>query len=200
VPGLPEPGWTRLAGGCHPEPVTPSADLSRPRRPIFFPVVIATVFLTIIGMTAGFVLGERHRRTVNASTETPQTSATYAPTESTSAPSGPLCPEATRATAVKLGFSSDLRQVFRIVTDHDNVVWICADPDGNLYYQGKNGGVRTKMVEGKNALFLSQVIKQGEDEYQVIAPADRTRFEINRKQLIIYHANGRKEVQDVVED
>jgi hypothetical protein len=190
----------RLATGCHPEPVTPPADPSPPRRPIFFPVVIATVFLTIIGMTAGFLLGERHRQTVRASAETSPTPATYDPTESAVVPSGPMCPETTRSTAAKLGFSSDLRQVFRIVTDHDNVVWICADPDDNLYYQGMNGGVDAEMIEGKNALFLAQVIKQGEDEYQVIAPNDHNRFEINRKQLIVHHTDGRNEVQKVVAD
>jgi hypothetical protein len=190
----------RLAAGCHPEPVTPSADLSPPRRPIFFPVVIATIFLTIIGMTGGFVLGERHRRSVRTVAETPQTTGSDTPTEAASAPSGPLCPEVTRATAAKLGFSDDLRQVFRIVTDHDNVVWICADPYDNLYYQGVTGGVDAELVEGENALFLSQVIRQGENEYQVIAPNDHNRFEINSRQLIVHHTDGRNEVQKVVAD
>src|SRR3954468_16439670 len=61
APSLPQPPWTGVADGCHPGPVTPSDDPFPPRRPIFFPVVIATVFLTIIAGTAGFMLGERHR-------------------------------------------------------------------------------------------------------------------------------------------
>jgi len=190
----------RLAAGCHPEPVTPSADPPPPRRPIFFPVVIATVFLTIIGMAAGFVLGERHRRTVRAAEETQQTPGSSASSAPAPAPSGPLCPAVTRKTAAGRGFSNDLRQVFRIETDHGNVVWICTDPDGNLFYQGKSGGVDAELVEGENGLFLSEVVKRGEDQYQVIAPNDHNRFEINSKQLIVHHNDGRDEVQRVVEN
>ena len=75
-----------LAAGCHPEPVTPSDDLSPPRRPIFFPVVIATVFLTIIGGTVGFMLGERHRGGDDGGTpretSTPQVAGVTGPEES----------------------------------------------------------------------------------------------------------------------
>jgi hypothetical protein len=190
-----------LADGCHPEPVTPSADLSPPRRPIFFPVVIATVFLTIIGMAGGFVLGERHRQTVRASVESSQTAQTpEVIVSSASAPTGRLCPDETLATAAKRGFSNDLREVFRIVTDNGTVVWICADPDNHLYYQGKTGGVDAPMVEGENALFLSDVIQRGDDEYEVIAPNDHNRFEINREQLIVHRTDGRNQVQSVVEE
>lgn len=186
-----------MAAGCHPGPVTPSADPSPPRRAIFFPVVIATVFLTIIGMTAGFVLGERHRRLTRVSAETkptPQATESSAP-----ARSGKLCPDETLATATKHGFSGDLRQVFHIVTDHGNVVWICADPDNQLYYQGKTGGVDAPLVEGENALFLSDVIKHSDDDYEVIAPNDHNRIEVNAEQLIIHRTDGRaKQVQNVV--
>ena len=116
-------------------------------------MVIATVFLTIIGMTAGFVLGERHRRTVRTSAETTPATTSYGPTEAASTPSGRLCPEVTRATAAGQGFNSNLRQVFRIVTEHDNVVWICQDPSGNLFYQGVTGGLDAEIDEGRNALF-----------------------------------------------
>jgi hypothetical protein len=163
-------------------------------------VVIATVFLTIIGMTAGSVLGERHRRTVRTSTDTPTSSSAAPATGSAAVPSGPLCPDVTRSTASKLGYSGDLRQVFRAVTDNDTVVWICADPDGELYYQGKTGGVDAKLVQGENGLFLAGVIKQGEDEYEVIAPNDHNRIQVNRKQLIIHRTDGRNQVQNVVGD
>ncbi|MGX6602195.1 hypothetical protein ACWKSP_08690 [Micromonosporaceae bacterium Da 78-11] len=147
-------------------------------------------------MTAGFLLGERHRRSVSVANETPQTS--DSPTAE--AQTGPFCPDETRATAAKLRVSSDLRQVFRIVTDNQNVVWICVDPQGKLYYQGKTGGVDVPLIQGKNGLFLSDVIEQGPDEYEVIAPNDHNRIEVNRKQLIIHRADGRNQVQNVVEN
>ena len=162
-------------------------------------MVIATVFLTIIGMTAGFVLGERHRRLDRVAAEsgqTPEVTESSAPVRT-----GKLCPDETVATATKHGYPGDLRQVFHIVTDHDNVVWICADPDNQLYYQGKTGGVDAPIVEGKNALFLSGVIKHSEDDYEVIAPNDHNRIEITGKQLIIHRTDGRAtQVQNVVGD
>jgi hypothetical protein len=188
----------RLAAGCHPGAVTPSADPSPPRRPIFFPVVIATVFFTIIGMTAGFLLGERHRRMTRAAAETQQTP--EATDSAAPVPTGKPCPDEALATATRLGLSADLREVFHVVTDHDNVVWICADPDNRLYYQGKTGGVDAPLVEGDNGLFLSGVIKQGADEYEVIAPNDHNRIEVNRKQLIIHRTDGRNQVQNVIGD
>jgi hypothetical protein len=157
-------------------------------------VVIATVFLTIIAMTAGFLLGERHRRQVAAANETPQQASPTADP----GPVGPLCPAETRATAARLGHPSDLRQVFRVVTNRGNVVWICADPSGALYYQGKTGGVDAKLVEGKNALFLARVIKQDIDAYEVIAPNDHNRIEVNAQQLIIHRTDGNTQVQNVV--
>jgi len=160
-------------------------------------VVIATVFLTIIGMTAGFVLGERHRRLVQAAAETTQPS-TEAGGSSAPAPSGKPCPDETLATATSHGYSGDLRQVFHVVTDNGNVVWICADPDNQLFYQGKTGGVDAPLIEGKNGLFLPKVIRQGDDEYEVIAPNDYNRIKVNREQLIVLRTDGRKQVQNVV--
>ena len=161
-------------------------------------MVIATVFLTIIGMTAGFVLGERHRKLVRAAAETSQQ--TPEVTDSSApAPDGKLCPAETRSTAATLGLPDDLREVFHVVTDHDNVVWICADSDNQLYYQGKTGGVDAPLIEGKNGLFLSKVIKNGADDYEVIAPNDHNRIEVNRKQLIIHRTDGRApQVQNVL--
>ena len=49
----------RLEAGCHPVPVTPLDDHSQRRQPLFFPVVIATALLTIIGMVGGYLLSQR---------------------------------------------------------------------------------------------------------------------------------------------
>jgi hypothetical protein len=60
-----------------------SDDHPPPRRPLFFPVVIATVFLGIIGMSAGLVLGSRHEEPVRAGpTSAPVSSPTFAATSS----------------------------------------------------------------------------------------------------------------------
>jgi hypothetical protein len=191
----------RLAAGCHPGPVTPSDDLSPPRRPIFFPVVIATVFLTIIGMTGGFVLGERHRDRLRAA-DPQDTTAVVGPypdnsSESFSAPSGPLCPDETIAFAAENGYPTDLRQIFKAVTDNDTNVWICEDGNGALYYQSQTRASSGKFVQRENALFLPKASRQGDNQYLAIA-TDGARFLINEKQLRVTFPNGKdRQVNDV---
>ena len=143
-----------MAAGCHPGPVTPSDDLSPPRRPIFFPVVIATVFLTIIGMTGGFVLGERHRNQLAARSDTGSTPDAV---PSTSGYERKPCPPEAVAFAEKERLPSDLTQIFKVVTVNGTTVWICQDGAGSLYYQSKTGGVDAPLEQGKNGLFLTDV-------------------------------------------
>jgi hypothetical protein len=61
--------------------VSQSVDLPPLRRPLFFPVVIATVFLSIIGMSAGLVLGSHHDPETQADGST-----SYVPTQPTFTP------------------------------------------------------------------------------------------------------------------
>ena len=169
-------------------------------------MVIATVFLTIIGMTGGFVLGERRQDQERASAEQqqPQTaspSSTKAnPTGPTASPGGKLCPEQTQQTAQRLGFGSTLRQVLRIQTVNGTVVWICQDDTGAYYYQGKTGGADKPLDEGTNGLFLSKVVRGEDREEYVAVAANGTRFVVNREQLEVYHVGGKPtEVSQVVE-
>jgi hypothetical protein len=191
--------------------VTPSDDLSPPRRPIFFPVVIATVFLTIIGMTAGFVLGERHQDrlqagdsgtdtqvTVPASTGEPNTEEANTGEPNTAKP-GRSCPQESIETAGELGLRTDLRQVTRIVTDNGTTVWICQDGAGALYYQSKTGGVDADLVQKENGLFLSRVEQRGDGDYRATA-SNGTEFLVSREQLEVHFADGRpSQVNKVVE-
>ena len=188
-----------MATGCHPEPVTPSDDLSPPRRPIFFPVVIATVFLTIITMVGGFVLGERRRGEVTDARPDPgpvgqSTDAAPNPT-----PSGVLCPEETLETARELGFPDDLRQVLRIVTDSGAVVWICRDLNGDLYYQGKTGGENSSLIQNDNGLFLEDVEKLGKDRYRATAKKDGAQITISRDELEVVRPGRRPQVNEVIQ-
>ena len=149
---------------------------------------IATVFLTIIGMAAGFVLGERHRRRVSGQGRPPADSQTVFPAPTAEGP-GPYCPDETLTIASELGFPSDLRQVLRIVTDNGTVVWICQDPAGALYYQGKTGGQDAPLIQGENGLFLSEVVRQSADEYEATA-ANGNQFVVTRERLEVHFASG----------
>jgi hypothetical protein len=187
-----------LAAGCHPGPVTPSEDHSPHRRPIFFPVVIATVFLTIIGLTAGFVLGERRRDEDKAAAAPPTEDSRSAVEVPSSVPaSGPYCPPETQQTAVEGGFPGDLRQTLKIETDNGTVVWICRDPAGRLYYQGKTGGPGAALVQHKNGLFLPGVIERGPDDYRAVAD-NGNQILIDRERLEVRFTNGKTEQHPVV--
>jgi hypothetical protein len=183
-----------VAAGCHPEPVTPSEDLSPPRRPIFFPVVIATVFLTIIGMTGGFVLGERHRNQVAAGQgDSPGST----PAESqTSAYEPKSCPPEAIEFAREQKLPSDLTQIFKVVTVNGTTVWICQDGAGSLYYQSKTGGVDATLIQGQNGLFLTDVVRDGANEYHATA-ADGAVFRIDTRRLQVRFKTGKTQVNMV---
>lgn len=176
-----------MAAGCHPEPVTPSDDLSPPRRPIFFPVVIATVFLTIIGMSGGFVLGERHRNQVAGL----GTGSTPEVDQPSSADEPKSCPREAIEFAAKEKLPTDLTQVFKIVTVNGTTVWICQDGSGSLYYQSKTGGVNDNpLVQGQNGLFLTSVVRNGDHEYEATAANGNT-FLVNTRHLEVHFASGK---------
>jgi len=169
-------------------------------------VVIATVFLTIIGMTAGFMLGEWHRDQAragvttgptNTDTNTDTNTGTSSPTPSL-LPTDGGCPDEADQMAVSLGFPGDLRQVLKIITDKGTTVWICQDPQGALYYQSKTGGADAPLRQGKNALFLSSVVRLDTDEYEARA-AEGNRFVVSRKTLEVHFANGAPTQVDKVE-
>jgi hypothetical protein len=171
--------------------VSLSDDLPPPRRPLFFPVVIATVFLTIIGMSAGFALGTRHKDTQDSHQSVEPVPDNGTPSED----QGIECPAQMQDTARRLGFSGTLTQVLRVRSaDSETVVWICRDPDGSLYYQANRGDESARWVEGETALFLSGVQQDG-DTYTAVAH-DGNRFSVNDHELKVVTKN-RTEKHDV---
>ena len=172
-----------------------SDDLPPPRRALFFPVVIATVFLSIIGMSVGLVLGSRQKaddrradqQVQQQQQQQQQTGPTAAPTPR---PSGPPCRRESQDAAELLGVSGRLVQKLRLRTA-TSLVYICADEAGSLYYHANNGG--ETWVEGETALFLPNVVPEA-DGYRVTA-GDGTTFSVDRKRLFILHKDGRRETQ-----
>nr|WP_296064811.1 hypothetical protein [uncultured Actinoplanes sp.] len=162
-------------------------------------MVIATVFLTIMGLTGGFVLGERRRDEDKAAEAAAarQSQPALATQPTAPAPEGPLCPAETRETAIELGLPDDLRQTLKIETDNGTVVWICQDPAGRLYYQGKTGGPQTTLVQHRNGLFLPDVERRDTDDYEVTDPKGNIIL-IDRERLELRFATGRRERHEVV--
>jgi len=159
-------------------------------------VVIATVFLTIIGGTVGYMLGERHR---NAKAEPRRTTTTPVSGETSSTvPTRPKCPPEAIQFAAENKLPTDLTQVFKAVTTRGTTVWICRDGAGSLYYQSKKGGVDAPLRQGDNALFLPGVSRVGDDDYQVTATVDGNVFEVNRRHLVVRFANGNADQVETV--
>jgi hypothetical protein len=167
--------------------VSQSDDLPPPRRPLFFPVVIATVLLSIIAMSVGLVLGSRH--------ETPHRVGGdgYVPTQPTDSPVG--CPPEMHDTARRLGYDLPMTQVLRVrAASTGTTVWICTDSAGRLFYQANRGGAEQKWIEGETALFLAGVV-QDADDYHVTA-SDGNTFSVNSERLEVV-IKGRKQTTDV---
>jgi hypothetical protein len=181
-------------------PVTPLDDHSQQRRPIFFPVVIATVLLTIIGMIGGYLLSERQNRgPVSSGPGTSPASEKTSPAPALLETHG-RCPEQTQEMARAAGASGELSWVLRVTTDRKSVVWICQDSQGKLFYHANKGGEDADWVEGKTALFLANVEHEPDDSFQAVATWDRTVFSVNRERVLISRVNGTEEVQKVVGD
>jgi hypothetical protein len=168
--------------------VSQSDDLPPPRRPLFFPVVIATVLLSIIGISAGLVLGSRHETPQQAGEQT-----TYVPTEQPVATDP--CPRQMQETAQRLGYDQPLSQVLKVrATGGETRVWICEDNTGRLFYQANRGDEGSRWVEGETALFLANVVK-GENDYHATA-SDGNTFSVNEKRLEVV-IKGQKQTTPV---
>ncbi|MEU8610963.1 hypothetical protein AB0C29_23545 [Actinoplanes sp. NPDC048791] len=169
-----------------------SVDLPPPRRPLFFPVVIATVLLSIIGMSAGLVLGSRHETPQQTGDQTP-----YVPTEATVSPGD--CPREMHDTARRvLREEVRLTKVLQVRTlETGTTVWICRDDTDRLFYQANRGGAEGKWIEGETALFLENVEPRG-DGYFARA-ADGNTFDVNSERLEVVR-KGEKKTYKVTTD
>jgi hypothetical protein len=162
-------------------------------------VVIATVFLTIIGMTAGYVLGERHHRDNQSQPVQPNSGTTgsgIVVASPTPTISGTPCPPAAQQAAAALGVGG-LSQILMIKTSNKATVWICKDPSGRLYYQSHTllNGQDLPLQQNFNGLFLPNVTST--DSGYVVFDQKRNKFVVTKKRLQISFINGTVESDDV---
>ncbi|MFC3992274.1 hypothetical protein [Actinoplanes siamensis] len=178
--------------------MAPLDDHSQPRRLIFFPVVIATVLLTIIGMIGGYLLSERRgRKPVTTGPGSPSAWASPAPI--LLATDGP-CPKQSQEMGGGAGALGTLSQVLRITTDRKSVVWICQDEAGKLFYHANKGGQDAPWEEGRTALFLPDVERLPDGSFRAVATWDRTVFTVSGERVVIRRSSGAEEVRKVVPD
>jgi hypothetical protein len=156
-------------------------------------VLIATVFLTIIGMSVGLVMG------VRAKDRTPSVDRTTDPVAAPTATYRPVCRSETQEAARRFSPSGTLVLVLQMRTATSGV-WICADDAGRLYYHANRGGADAAWIEGRTALLLPDATAYG-DGYRVTSkdPEGRvTTFDVSSERLLITHKDGRQEEQPAV--
>ncbi|MBB4739376.1 hypothetical protein BJY16_002835 [Actinoplanes octamycinicus] len=175
--------------------MTPLDDHSQWRRPIFYPVVLATVLLTIIGMIGGYLLSERKDRTPVVATSTDPSSYTPSAPPTLLATDG-LCPQQTQDIGPTQGAQGELSQVLRRSTTRGTVIWICQDTAGRLFYHANKGGESAPWVEGETALFLRDVTRQPDGSFEGTA-ADGSIFNLNDERLLITRLGGKQQVQEL---
>jgi len=169
------------------------------------PLVLAVIFLAVLGAGAGFSLGTLARDghpTATSSTGTPPTGADQTPVTNVPATDGtPPTPSTVRCLAhtEQQAGVAPLSQVLYLHTA-DSEVWICQSAGGTLYYQGHKGQPGGTLTEKATALFLTTVEREGSDGYVATNtdPADGhvTKYHVTSRQLIIEDTvTGHQEVQ-----
>jgi hypothetical protein len=144
-------------------------------------LLLAVIFLAVIGGSAGYILGLRHKhaaRVQNRADNRPAVTDSGSPAGRDpdggpsrtrgAGPTGKRCLDETERDAkAKFGSPGGLAQVFYLKTDRSEV-WICRDTDNALFYQGhvrsaaeQQGGARPPLRDLQNSLLLKTVRPDG---------------------------------------
>lgn len=186
------------------------------RPAIWGPVLLAAVFLAVIGGSVGWVLGSNVDDGAGGGKyqQTQEQTGGDKPGaldggsvsggdggnggDSGGQPQGgderlrsDRCPRHMIELARGSGASGDLRVVFYLYTGTSEV-WICADGHDRLFYQGHRiGSAGEALVEGSNALFLTDVVRDGERYVATNSSGGHsTRYCVSRNELVVEGSNG----------
>lgn len=175
--------------------MSPSPTGSRGGGVVILQVLLAMLFLAIIGGTVGYLLGKQHNSGRPQASGSGRSTATTGPSVGVSGGTGAgsptpgtgiRCPSHTEAQA-----GTQLTQVLHLHTTVGTDVWICQSADGTLYYQGRRAGSST-FQEKVNALFLPNISASG-GEYvaQNYNPADgsTTEYHVTAQRLVTVFLN-----------
>ncbi|MEH1130347.1 hypothetical protein [Micromonospora sp. CPCC 206061] len=170
-----------------------------PRPRVVGPLLVALMFLAVIGASVGFVLGTRDggdspdtSNSADISNDTGagrHTDEPFTPSPLPS-PSSTACPVHTQQQAGK-----ELTQVLYVRTDRSEV-WICVDADEALYYQGHSGQPGEELIDGTNAIFLTDV-EPTQFGYRArnTSGASVTEYLVSSRELIIQTPNGTRSTE-----
>jgi hypothetical protein len=181
-------------------------------------VLLAVLFLAVIGASVGYVWGahDARARAAGGSVTQGPTAARTTPATGGSTPAGDSTPTApptavpclahTEELARRAGSPGGLIEAMYLKTTGSEV-WVCKDSGGRLWYQGhvrssdeKAGGTRGPLIEGDNALFLSTVEPEGDGYVATNRVGDAvTRYHVSVRELVIELSDGRQEHQAVLQ-
>jgi hypothetical protein len=173
--------------------------------PTLGPLLLAVIFLAVLGGGVGFSLGTLAKHQHNAAaTQADQGGQTDTNGQDNGTGQGngtgggngtgtgggqngkKSCP----AHTIDQAGAGPLTQVLYLHTAQSEV-WICTDANGTLYYQGHSGQPGEDLVEGQNALFLKDVQRENGNGY-VATNTDQS------GRITKYHVTARRLVKEFV--
>jgi hypothetical protein len=194
----------------------------RPRRSTAGPLVVAVIFLGVLGAGAGFSLGTlaRDAHVSTSSTHgtppaTPPAQAggtdqTPADNGNQNSPSAPASSQSTGSPAdsthcpqhtIDLARSGSLTLLLYLHTGKSEV-WVCKSGDGTLFYQGHLGQPGGSLKEGKTALFLTTIAPEGSGYVATNTDPSNghvTKYHVTSDQLVIeYTWSGDHDTQPAI--
>ena len=178
------------------------------------PLLLAVIFLAVLGGGVGFSLGTLSKHQRNAAATQDGGTADTRRDNGTGNGNGSgggngsgtgggqndkkRCPQHTEAQAG----AGQLTEVLYLHTAQSEV-WICKDGDGTLYYQGHTGAPGEDLQEKVNALFLTDVQKEGDNGY-VATNTDSsgavTKYHVKPKRLVKEYLNYQSPKPSVTEN
>jgi hypothetical protein len=159
---------------------------------VFLQVLVAAVFLAVIGGSVGLALGlrdrDRHHNAARDGGGTTQAAQIPQSQPETSSPASQSTAIACDQRVEQQARRDDLVQELYLKTELSEV-WICRDGAGGLYYQGHRYSDNTW-------LFLPGVKQQGEDFVAINQAGGGTLYRVSKQQLIIATPDGEEETQE----
>jgi hypothetical protein len=171
---------------------------ARPRSVVILQVLLAMVFLAMIGGSAGYLLGrQRQHRLAAARSSTPGTPGTPDARDDSPTPAAPSAspsadPKRCLAYTEQRAGVSPLIEVLYLRTIRGSSVWICQDQAGRLYYQGYTGAPGGAPTDGQDALFSDDVHREGADGYAATYTDSKneiTEYHVTPARLVIKFKN-----------
>jgi hypothetical protein len=166
-------------------------------------LVLAVFFLAVIGASAGYILGLRHRHATRAAAQETTQPAQTGGRNSVGPVSKRCLDETERDAKQKFGSPGGLVQMFYVQTDKSEA-WICKDSANTLFYQGhrrsneeRQSGQRAPLVDLTNSLLLKTVRPDGNGGWiaENVSANGTTRYLVSAAGLTLEQPNSKPDRQ-----